>query len=202
MNDGQETQNSNTQETEQATSLVTETASETAAEDTTTEEQTTEEVEAPTPLTSEDITLPEDLVINEGLRDEFLTLLNDDKLSGKERAQALIDLQVKAMREASEAGSQEFADMQTKWRDEVKADAEFAGEKLQPALGRIGRLLTEYGTEELNGVLDLTGAGNNVHMVRFLNNIAGKLVEGGPVSGSPRTQETSAAQRLFPSMKG
>ena len=154
------------------------------------------------PLAATDLSFPEDVEVNSALVDEFLGVVNNAELDAKGRAQALIDLQVKAMREASEAGSQAFADMQKTWQDEVKAYPAFAGEKLQPALGRIGRLLTEYGSEELNEVLDMTGAGNNLHVICFLDNIAGKLVEGGPAFGAPRTQEASAAQRLFPSMKG
>jgi hypothetical protein len=204
MSDEQETPNSEQQpeavttEEEATPSLVTEkTPTEESKEEAPTEEAPTAE-----PIVVDDITFPEGVEVNSALVDEFLGVVNNNDLSPKERAQALVDLQVKAMTEASEAGSQQFAEMQTKWRDEVKADPEFAGEKLQPALGRIGRLLSEYGTEELNGVFDLTGAGNNVHVVRFLHNIAGKLVEGEPAFGQPKTVETSAAQRLFPSMKG
>ena len=204
MNVDGETLNSETSTEETTTSLVTEgtKAEETSAEETTAEETTETATEEVVPLATTDITLPEDVEVNSALVDEFLGVVNNPELDAKGRAQALIDLQVKAMREASEAGSQAFADMQKTWQDEVKAYPAFAGEKLQPALGRIGRLLTEYGSEELNGVLDMTGAGNNLHVVRFLDNIAGKLVEGGPAFGAPRTQEASAAQRLFPSMKG
>lgn len=204
MNTESETTSSETS-TEEQKSLVTEettqteTTTEETSEETSTEETTTEEV---VPLTAEDISLPEDVEVNSALVEEFLGVVNNTELDAKGRAQALVDLQVKAMREASEAGSQAFADMQKTWQDEVKSDPAYAGEKLQPALGRIGRLLTEYGSEELNGVLDFTGAGNNIHVVRFLDNIAGKLVEGEPAFGAPRTQETTAAQRLFPSMKG
>lgn len=204
MNVDGETPNSETSTEETTTSLVTEgtKAEETSSEETATGETTETTTEEVVPLATTDITLPEDVEVNSALVDEFLGVMNNAELDAKGRAQALIDLQVKAMREASEAGSQAFADMQKTWQDEVKADPAFAGEKLQPALGRIGRLLTEYGSEELNGVLDMTGAGNNLHVVRFLDNIAGKLVEGGPAFGAPRTQEASAAQRLFPSMKG
>jgi len=204
MNVDGETQSSETFTEETTTSLVTEgtKAEETSTEETTTRETTETTTEEVVPLASTDLSFPEDVEVNSALVDEFLGVVNNPELDAKGRAQALIDLQVKAMREASEAGSQAFADMQKTWQDEVKADPAFTGEKLQPALGRIGRLLTEYGSEELNGVLDMTGAGNNLHVVRFLDNIAGKLVEGGPAFGAPRAQEASAAQRLFPSMKG
>jgi hypothetical protein len=128
--------------------------------------------------------------------------MNDKEMSPKDRANALVALQVKAAQAASEASSQAWSEMQTKWRDEVKADPEIGGEKLQPALGRVGKLLNEFGSEELSSVLDLTGAGNNIHVVKFLDKVAQKLTEGGAVPGLPSGQTTTAAQRLFPSMKG
>ncbi len=156
----------------------------------------------PAPLQPTDITLPDDVEVSEELRDEFLSVLNDKELDAKGRAQALIDLQLKAATSAAEAQSAAWAEMQTKWQDEVKSDADLGGDKLQPALGRIGRLLSEYGSEELSGVLDMTGAGNSLHVIKFLDRIAAKLTEGGAVIGQPLSQERSAAQKLFPSMKG
>lgn len=161
------------------------------------------EPEAPAePLTAADITFPDGVEVNEELRDEFLSVVNNRELSPKEQAQALVDLQLKAAQAASEAGSNAWTEMQTKWKDEVKADPEVGGEKLQPALGRIGRLIDEYGSKELTATFDLTGAGNNVHVIKFLDKLAAKLTEPGPVSGAPANAEVDKAARLFPSMKG
>lgn len=156
----------------------------------------------PPPVSADDLKFPEDVEVSDELRDEFLGLFNDKEKSPSERAQALVDLQIKAAREASEKASEAWSAMQTQWRDEVKADPEVGGDKLQPALGRINRLLTEYGTEELNGVMDLTGAGNNLHVVKFLDKVAKALTEGGPATGQPAQTAPSAASKMFPSMKG
>lgn len=160
------------------------------------------EATAPEPLTVEDLSFEEGFEVNEELRDEFLTAINDQELSPKDRAQRLVDLQQKATKMASEASSQAWADTQKSWRDEVKADTEIGGDKLQPALDRVGRLVTEYGSDELLNVFALTGAGNNVHVIKFLNKMAAQLTEGGPVSGGPATAPADAASKLFPSMKG
>lgn len=157
----------------------------------------------PPPVSADDITFPEEVVVSDELRDEFLGLLNDKEKSPKERAQALIDLQVKAAQAASEASSQAWADMQTEWQNAVKADPEIGGEKLQPTLGRIRTLLNEYGSPELDGVFNTTGAGNNIEVIRFLDRVAKKLTEGGPaLAAAPTNAQPTAAQRLFPSMKG
>ena len=154
------------------------------------------------PLTAEDVAFAEGVEVDETTRDEFLSLLNDGEKGPKERAQALVDLHVKAIQAASEASSKAWTDMQEQWQQEVKADPTFAGDKLEPALGRIGRLINEHGTEELRQVFDMTGAGNSLHVIRFLDKVAGLLTEGTPATGLPKAVEVSAAQKMFPSMKG
>lgn len=176
---------------------TTESTSETTEGDETTETETTEEV---VPLTAEDITFAEGFEVNEELRDELLAVLNDREKSPKELAQSLSDLHQKASKQFSEAMTKMWEDTQTKWRDEVKADPDIGGDKLQTTIGRIGRLVTEYGTPELAQIFDSTGAGNNVHMIKFLDKMAAKLVEPEAVTGTPTAQRSDAASRLFPSM--
>jgi hypothetical protein len=204
MNDGNETNNSG--EPPEGT----ETPSLLNPDATTTETEAEAEVEgeqeetpaAPEPLTVEDITFPDGVEVDETLRDEFLAVLNDRDKPVKEQAQALIDLQVKAAQAASEASSKQWGEMQTQWKDEVKADPDIGGEKLQPAIANIGKLIEQYGSTDLVKVLDFTGAGNNVHMIKFLAGMAEKLTEGTPTTGTPTNQQTDAAARMFPSMKG
>ena len=160
-------------------------------------------VEPSAPLTVDDITLPEGFEASDELRSEFVDFMNKGDLSPKERAQGLIDLQAKAVQSMTDAQTAAWTDMQKKWQDEVKADPAYASDdKLQPALGRIGKLISEYGTPELSSVFDLTGAGNNLQVVKFLDRVAQKLTEGGPALGVPASAERSAASKMFPSMKG
>lgn len=156
----------------------------------------------PEPLVAEDISFPDGFEVDATLRDEFLALANDKDKSPKERAQALVDLQVKAATAASEASSKAWTDMQESWKAEVRADAEIGGAKLDATIGRIGRLIDEYGSDGLREAFDMTGAGNNPAVIRFLAKIADVVTEGPAVPGTPAQSETTAAQRLFPSMKG
>lgn len=155
------------------------------------------------PLKVEDITLPEGFELAPEMANEFLEILNGDQ-SPQDRANALIALHTKNLAEAQEADSKAWETMQTQWRDEVKADTEIGGDKLQPALANIGKLLDEFGSPELKGVFDMTGAGNNVHMIKFLSKIAGKLTEGNFFSGgtpaSAANTEEEKARRMYPSM--
>lgn len=140
--------------------------------------------------------------VNETLRDEALSLFNNRELSPKEQLQGLIDLQAKVAKEASEAISETWTNTQKEWQDAVKADTEIGGDKLPTTLAAVNKLVTEYGNDELVEAFAVTGAGNNVHVIKFLNNVASKLLEGRPVSAaSPSSQGEDAASRLFPSMK-
>lgn len=155
------------------------------------------------PLTADDITIPEGLEINEALRDEALAIVNNRELSLKEQLQGLINLQAKLAQDASETISKAWEDTQKAWQDEVKADPTIGGDKLPTTLAAVNKLVTEYGDDKLIEAFALTGAGNNVHVIKFLNSVAGKLLEGSVVSPTaPTNQAGDAASRMFPSMKG
>lgn len=161
------------------------------------------EVEEFVPLTAADITIPEGLEINETVRDEALAIVNNRELSPKEQLQGLLDLQGKLAKEASEGISKTWETTQKAWQDEVKADPTIGGDKLPATLAAVNKLVTEYGDDKLVEAFAMTGAGNNVHVIRFLNSVAGKLLEGKAVTAAaPASQSGDAASRMFPSMKG
>lgn len=202
MNEEQKTSSSELPEvTETPPSLVVP-SSEAVEEAPSAEEPSAEEAPAPVALTAEDISFPEGMEIPDELRDEFLNVVNDGELSPKDRAQALIDLQAKAAEQASEMASQQFADQQQQWQDEVRNDAEVGGAKFDATISGISRLVDQYGSDEFVQVMAATGAGNNIHVVRFFHQMAQKLNEPAPVTGQPVATQGDAASRLFPSMKG
>lgn len=153
------------------------------------------------PLTLESFKIPEGFEVDPEVSSKFLEILNDEKITSAERAQGLIDLQAGMMQKAFSASEQVFATQQETWVNEAKADSDVGGEKLAPALGRIATLVNQFGSPELKQVFDVTGAGNNVHMIKFLNKIASEFGEGGPVLGAPATSQASLAERMYPSMK-
>lgn len=153
-------------------------------------------------LTVESLALPEGFVLDETIAPEFISVANELKLS-PEQANKLIELHAKTQQQALEADSSAWDATQKEWKDAVQNDPDIGGVKLQPALTNIGKLIDEYGSKEFREIMDLTGAGNNVHFVKFLAKIADKLTEPGPTQGSPKPHgDLTAAQRLFPSMKG
>lgn len=160
--------------------------------------------EEPKPVTLEDIKAPEGVTLtadDPGLKD-FLGIVNDNKMSPAERATALIHLQAKLAKEASEKGSNEFAEMQQKWQDEVRADPEIGGKKLQANQTMISRALDKFGSAEARQAFDYTGAGNNPHIFKFITKLcqAANIMEPGrPVLGQPGGgRELTAAEKLYP----
>lgn len=164
-----------------------------------TPEQKAAAAAAAEPLTAESIKLPEGFETNDEVTGKFLGILNNAELDPKGRAQQLIDLQAEVMKAASERGHELWRETQDKWANEVKADPELGGDKLGPKLAGVTKLIDAYGSNELRDVLDLTGAGNNIHVVRFLSKIADQLVtEGGPVVGRPADVARDPASVLYP----
>jgi hypothetical protein len=200
-----ENNNSSTPETTETPSLVSEqktTEENVSQEETKTSEETSVEKTSTTePLTLESFKIPEEFSVDEEAKSSFVDILNDDKLSAADRAQKLIDLQVGVMTKAANAISEQWNTQQTTWQSEVRADPEIGGANLEPTLGKINVLLDKYGSTELRGVFDLTGAGNNPHMIKFLSKIANDLGEGGPVLGGPPAAQAPLANKMYPSMK-
>lgn len=166
--------------------------------------QQTQEVAAPefVPLTATDITFPEGMAVADADRDSFLGILNNREMTPSQQAQALVDLQAQVAQQASEAGSQAWTDMQDQWVNEVRSDPDVGGQRFDTSITNIGKLIDEFGSDELRAVMDITGAGNNVHVIKFLANVASRLTEGTQISnGSPVKTEASIAETLYPSMK-
>lgn len=150
------------------------------------------------------LALPEGFELPEELGKEFTKLVND-KMTPQERGQALLDLYTKQVEDQAkagvEAGAKAWADLNAQWRDEIKALPEFAG-KVDEELGATKQALLAAGaTPEFFKALDLTGAGNNSHIVQMFHKLTQHLREGKGVSGGAKPMSArSAASIMYPSM--
>ena len=134
--------------------------------------------------------------------DEFLGVMNDAALDGPGRAQKLVDLQSKAVQAMSEKAMADWTSLQETWQEEARSDKEIGGEKLDANLAKISTLINVHGSPELRQIMDQTGAGNNVHVIKFLTKIATALGESSPLPApGPVAGDKSLAQRMFPNMK-
>lgn len=156
------------------------------------------------PLTAEAVKLPEGVEVNQEAFGSFIEIMNNAELSPQERAQQLIDLQLKYAAEASEAISTAYEKTREEWAESVRADPKIGGAALEANLGKISKMIDQHGTPELREALDLTGAGDHPEVVKFFLNLANKFTEGGPTpSAAPTTPvtEEERAARLYPSMQ-
>lgn len=156
---------------------------------------------APEPLTAAAITLPEGFAVDEPVMNEFLGVLNDAQLSPKDRAQKLVDLQIKSLEAARESGSKAWDDMMGQWQDEVRADATVGGARFDQSVAAANQVVKQFGSPELAQLCATTGIGNNVHFIKFLNSIAPRLLEPAPIlPGTPASGGSTpdaVASRLY-----
>lgn len=146
--------------------------------------------------------LPEGFEVEPETMTGFLGIMNDAALSPNDRAQKLIDLQTKFSQAQSEKAMTAWNTLQETWQSEAKADPEVGGDKLEANLGKISTLINVHGTPELRDIMTQTGAGNNVHVIKFLSKIATAMGESLPTPASvPPGSEKSMAQKMFPDMK-
>lgn len=151
-----------------------------------------------TPFKLDEIKVPEGMVIDEAVSKPFVEIVNKYGL-GRDAVAELVTLQANAMKAASETSTQVWDKMQEDWTKAVKADPDIGGEKLAPALGQIAQLIDHYKIPELRTALDLTGAGNNPHVIKFLHAIAKDLGEGKFVNpNTPAAGTKTAAELLYP----
>jgi hypothetical protein len=128
----------------------------------------------------------------------FLALTTEAKMS-PEVAQKLVDLQVQSVATATTAAANEFAAQQAAWQAAVKADAEIGGDKLPAVLADAKKVIERYGSKELAQTLSVTGAGNNLSVIKFLHNLSKVILEQPPAStGSPSPgRSTTFAERMY-----
>ena len=151
---------------------------------------------------SYDFKLPDGVTVDEGQMTTLKETLAQANVS-PEIGQSLLDLHVAELNRSAEAfakaQAEQWAETVNTWKAELEADQEFSGENKQKVTAAIGQALDEYGSLEARQAFDLTGAGMNPHIVRFVHNMAKALQEGtsvtapGPVN--PRTR--SAAEVLY-----
>ena len=153
------------------------------------------------PFALTDIKLPDGLTVDETLAAPFVELVNKHNIP-REAVDAIVALQAKSLQANSEAGSRAWDSLKSQWAAEVAADPEISGQawlKHEPA---IGQMLDKYGSPELRAALDLTGAGDNPHVIRLFAKLAASVTEPGFIPApAPADGQQSVESRLYPTMK-
>ena len=160
--------------------------------------------EAPALFDISGLALPEGFEMPEEVGTAFADLLNDPALSRQELGQKLLDMQVAqaqaASTQMSEATTAVWNEMNQQWRTELAALPEF--KDTDKALGDIKTVLVGMGAgDDFFRALDITGAGNNPHVMVMLQKLTAPHLEGAAVSGSSTKVPANPALTIYPSMK-
>jgi hypothetical protein len=93
-----------------------------------------------------------------------------------------------------------ITDLHKSWVEEVKADVEVGGEKLAENLAKAKAALEATATPKLIALLDKSGLGNHVEVIRHFLKIAPAFAEGKHVPGgkAPTGDSKSAERVLYP----
>jgi hypothetical protein len=155
----------------------------------------------------EDFKTPEGFTLDPDAVPEIHGMFKDMRLPQAE-AQRLVDYYSKKTLEAAQAPVEYYKEMQDKWVQEIQADPEIGGSKLDQVKTTIGRALDSLGDQKLanefRAAMDLTGAGNHPAFVKAFYRFAQKITEGTThVGGAPRganERPKSAAQAIYPNL--
>ena len=149
----------------------------------------------------EDFKTPEGFELDPEVVKEGGALFKKHNLS-QSAAQELVDFYIRQTKDAFEAPFNAYVDKRQEWRDEISADPDIGGSKLNGVRTSIGRLLDVPGdpklTEAFRAAMDYTGAGDNPAVVKWLHAISQKLGEGSPVRGRGMVEVTREGQVVRP----
>src|SRR5215472_9454883 len=138
----------------------------------------------------EDFKVPDGFELDKDVAAEFGGIAKGLNIS-QAGAQELVDLFVKYTTESDQRPYKAWTDVQERWRNEINNDPDIGGSKLNGVRTTIGKMfdLNPKVSDPFRAAMDYTGAGNNPDVVRFLNWMAQRLTEGGPVrGGGPSTE--------------
>lgn len=150
--------------------------------------------EAPAEVTY-DFKAPEGMALDQVALGEWQTVAKEAGLT-PEAAQRAVDVAVGMLQRQQEAQ----AAMVTTWTEQVTADKEIGGDKLQENLAVARKALETFGTPELRDVLNMTGLGNHPEVIRAFYRAGKTISEDVFVPGAARGSEVDMAKRMFPNM--
>lgn len=144
---------------------------------------------------SYDLKMPEGVQLDSAAAEEFTTIAKELKLD-QAAAQKLADVGAKMAQRQAEAHAQ----LVDSWTEQVKADKEIGGDKLDENLGIARKAIETFGSPELKSLLNSTGLGNHPEFVKLAFKVGKAISEDRFVTGAPKGSETDMAKKMFPSM--
>ena len=151
--------------------------------------------EAPKEFDPTALTVPDGLVPDQELLQQFGDLAKDMNIS-QEQAQELVDLQVKAIK----AQEDQFVEMRRQWVDELKKDQEYGGTRFDATVSDAQAVMRRFDPDgEVLQVLQTTGFGDNPAVIKMLAKIKRSISDDEFVTTSEKaTDKKSLNERLWP----
>lgn len=148
---------------------------------------------------------PEGMELDPELTDEFSKVAKELELS-QEKAQKLADFGPKILQKAAEKQVQQWTEIREGWVNDLKADKEFGGPKLNETVERAKRALNKFdgGDGKLLKLLSApnkggTGFGDNDALIKFLARVDKATSEDSAIDGGDSGKDNrSAADVLYP----
>jgi hypothetical protein len=169
--------------------------------------------------------LPESIKMDDTQREQFHQALDAFRSDPEKGAQNLLGMAETMMANYAEHLGREqwrvFNETRSNWLKEVMADPVLGGAGHDTAMGAIARMRDKFASQAKQGspeyeadmkafdtFLRVTGAGDNIHFLRLLHNVARKFDEppmpppgARPVPENGRRPGESRSQRMYPSMQ-
>lgn len=155
---------------------------------------------APAAFAPDKLTLPEGMKTDDPLFQQYAGLMSDEAIGPQERGQKLLDLYTGAVKQAREAGTEAWNNVNKEWQGQTMADADIGGAKFPATKATIAKAIDTLPPDLAAGfrqALDITGAGNHPAMVKALHSFATRLTEGGHVTGSPPSPGPKTVKDAF-----
>ena len=154
------------------------------------------------PFEVDKLVIPDGLDKADPLFGEFAEFAKAEKLSGKQ-AQKLTDLYGRAIAEAAQKQQAGWDKQNEEWLAVLKADKEFGGDKLMPAVNTFKRVASDptgpFGPQFMSRVGVF---GNDPDIIIPLLKVAKILSEGGPVQAHPSANGSRRPQSPGEAMYG
>lgn len=143
-----------------------------------------------------ELKMPEGIDLDKDAAAEFVAFAKEQGIK-PDQAQRVAEIGAKMMQRQAEAHARTVST----WVEQVKADKEIGGEKLEENLAVARSAIEAFGTPELKDVLNSTGLGNHPAVVKFFYQ-AGKRISQDSFVGGNRSPsgEKDPSKILFPSM--
>jgi hypothetical protein len=147
-----------------------------------------------------EFTAPEGKALNPEVSEEFKALAKELGI-GKDKAQKVVDLGFK-LESAFESKMQStMQQARQTWLESSKSDKEFGGSAFDQNLGIARSAMKEFGTPELQALLNQSGLGNHPEIIRAFYKAGKKIQEQPLIRGSEASQQRSIEERLYPNQK-